>query len=74
MLTTSPQCDGQPEGELWFTGVVLAMVLVWSSRFFVNPDGVSLLDLSDDIASGQWGSAVNAHWGPLYPAILSRSG
>lgn len=47
------------------------MVLVWSSRFFVNPDGVSLLDLSDDIASGQWGSAVNAHWGPLYPAILS---
>jgi hypothetical protein len=57
--------------ELWFAGVVLAIVLVWASRFFVNPDGVSFLDLSDDIAAGQWGSAVNAHWGPLYPAILS---
>lgn len=50
---------------------VLALVLVWASRFFVNPDGVSLLDLSDDIAAGQWGNAVNAHWGPLYPAFLA---
>ena len=57
--------------ELWFAGVVLAVVLVWASRFFVNPDGVSFLDLSDDIATGRWGNAVNAHWGPLYPAILS---
>jgi hypothetical protein len=58
-------------GELWFAGIALAILLVWAGRFFVNPDGVSFLDLSDDIAAGHWGSAVNAHWGPLYPAILS---
>jgi hypothetical protein len=49
----------------------MAAILVWTGRFFVNPDGISYLDLSDDIASGRWGDAVNAHWSPAYPALLA---
>ena len=49
----------------------MAAVLVWIGRFFVNPDGISYLDLSEDFANGRWDSAVNAHWSPAYPALLA---
>jgi hypothetical protein len=51
---------------------MLTIVLVWAGRYFVNPDGVSYLDLSDDFRSGNWNDAVNAHWSPGYPLILSK--
>ncbi|MEO8193619.1 MAG: hypothetical protein ABI681_07195 [Gemmatimonadales bacterium] len=51
---------------------MLAAVLVWSGRHFVNPDGISYLDLSDDFAQGRWGNALNAHWSPAYPFLLSQ--
>jgi len=50
---------------------MLTIVLVWAGRYFVNPDGVSYLDLSDDFRSGSWSDAANAHWSPGYPLILS---
>jgi len=50
---------------------MLTIILVWAGRYFVNPDGVSYLDLSDDFRSGRWTDAVNAHWSPGYPLILS---
>ncbi len=37
----------------------------------MNPDGVSYLDLSEDIASGRFAAAVNGHWSPAYPALLA---
>jgi hypothetical protein len=57
--------------EIWLAALVLSGLLVWSGRYFVNPDGVSYLDLSDDFAQGRWSAAVNAHWSPLYPLLLS---
>lgn len=57
--------------EIWILAVVLAAVFVWTGRYFVNPDGVSYLDLSDDFAQGRWANAVNAHWSPAYPFLLS---
>ena len=57
--------------EIWIAAVIMAAILVWTGRYFVNPDGVSYLDLSDDFASGRWSSAVNAHWSPGYPALLA---
>ena len=44
---------------------------MWSGRHFVNPDGISYLDLSDDFAKGRIASAVNGHWSPAYPFLLS---
>ena len=57
--------------EIWIAATILAAILVWTGRFFVNPDGISYLDLSDDIASGRFGAAVNAHWSPAYPYLLA---
>lgn len=57
--------------EIWIAALPLAALLVWSSRHFVNPDGISYLDLSDDFASRRFASAVNGHWSPAYPFLMS---
>lgn len=57
--------------EIWVASVVLTIILVWAGRYFVNPDGISYLDLSDELRSGNWNAAANAHWSPGYPLILS---
>ena len=57
--------------EIWIVSTLLAAILVWSGRFVVNPDGISYLDLSDDIRAGRFADAVNAHWSPGYPYLLS---
>jgi hypothetical protein len=57
--------------EIWIVALTLAALLVWSGRHFVNPDGISYLDLSDDFAAGRFATAVNGHWSPAYPFLLS---
>ena len=57
--------------EIWIAAVIMAAILAWTGRFFVNPDGISYLDLSDDFAAGRWSDAINAHWSPGYPALLA---
>ena len=49
----------------------MACLLAWAGRYFVNPDGISYLDLSDDFAAGRWSNAVSGHWSPAYPLLLS---
>jgi len=37
------------------------------SRHSIQDDGVSYLDMGDAIVRGDWNTAVNGHWSPLYP-------
>jgi hypothetical protein len=39
-------------------------------RFYVNPDGVSYLNMSDQYARGDWAAGVNTYWSPLYPLLI----
>ena len=57
--------------EIWVASLMLTIVLVWAGRYFVNPDGISYLDLSDSFKSGDWSSIANAHWSPTYPLLLA---
>ena len=57
--------------ETWIVALILAQVLVWAGRYFVSPDSISYLDLSDDVRAGRFGNAVNAHWSPAYPYLLA---
>jgi hypothetical protein len=36
----------------------------------MNSDGISYLDIGDAYFAGEWWTAVNATWSPLYPLIL----
>lgn len=43
-----------------------------AGRFYVNPDGVSYINLSDAYARGDWSAAVNGYWSPLYPWLIGQ--
>ena len=53
--------------------VVLGAIQAWSSRHFINPDGVSYLDLADKYFQGDWAWAINAYWSPLYSWLLGAA-
>jgi hypothetical protein len=62
------------------TGVLIALLVLlavaigalraWQERDFINPDGISYLDMGDALVRGDWATAINAYWSPLYPALL----
>jgi len=54
----------------WLIALVLGAAQAWASRFTMNPDGVSYLDIGDAYWRGDWHNAINAYWSPLYSWIL----
>jgi hypothetical protein len=45
---------------------LLGIVQVCLSRYAMNPDGISYLDIGDSYFRRDWASAVNGYWSPLY--------
>lgn len=45
---------------------MLAVADGWAYRQAMNPDGISYLDIGDAYWRGDFDSAVNAYWSPLY--------
>jgi hypothetical protein len=43
-----------------------ALIISWISRYRIDPDGVSYLDMGDLYWIGNWKSALNSYWSPLY--------
>lgn len=56
----------RPTPLLWSAAIVLATVHAWISRYAMNEDGISYLDMGDAFMRGDWQVAVNGHWSPLY--------
>ncbi|HEY6072713.1 MAG TPA: hypothetical protein VIV15_04775 [Anaerolineales bacterium] len=50
--------------------VALGLLSAYLSRSAMNPDGLSYLDLADAFARGDWRTATNGLWSPLYPALV----
>ncbi|MCU1311782.1 MAG: hypothetical protein JWO20_2907 [Candidatus Angelobacter sp.] len=43
------------------------------NRDVITPDGISYLDMGDSIVRGDWSTAINGYWSPLYPALLGSA-
>jgi hypothetical protein len=54
----------------WVVALALGAAQAWSTRFGMNPDGVSYLDIGEAYWGGDWHNAINAYWSPLYSWIL----
>ena len=54
----------------WIAAVALGAADTWATRFTMNPDGISYLDMGDAYLRGDWYMAINAFWSPLYSWIL----
>ena len=50
--------------------VVVGAVICYRTRLYMNPDGVSYLDVGDAVARGDLHGLVNRYWNPLYPLVL----
>ncbi|HEV2705894.1 MAG TPA: hypothetical protein VGV59_08210, partial [Pyrinomonadaceae bacterium] len=49
---------------------MLGALHAWSARHAINPDGISYLDMGDAYLRGDWGTAINGLWSPLYSCLL----
>jgi len=49
---------------------VLGAADAWATRFTMNADGISYLDIGDAYWRGDWHMAINAYWSPFYSWIL----
>jgi hypothetical protein len=46
-------------------------ISAWLYRDWMNPDGVSYMDLADNAVRHGPFALVNAHWSPLYPVLIA---
>ena len=82
-MSTSSEIYAQPETaaaatsnygllriSCWAVALALGAVEAWATRFTMNPDGVSYLDIGDAYWRGDWHNALNAYWSPLYSWIV----
>ncbi len=54
----------------WLIAIGLGFLQAWEGRYVVNPDGIAYLDIGDAYWRGDWQSAINAYWSPLYSWLL----
>jgi hypothetical protein len=62
-LVLSPQ---QLRVLCWCVAIAAGFLQAWSGRDSMGSDGMSYLDISSAYLRGDWKSALNAYWSPLY--------
>ncbi len=55
----------------WAVGLLLAITEAWHHRYDVSSDGLAYLDVGDAYRRGDWVSALNGYWSPLYPILTA---
>lgn len=50
----------------------LGAIHAWNARDYMNPDGISYLDVGDACLDGN-ASAINGLWSPFYPCLLGAT-
>lgn len=69
-VRTAPSNSRFAAPAAWTIVALCGAVQAIAQRFYVNPDGVSYLNMSDAYTRGDWAGAVNTYWSPLYPWLL----
>jgi len=55
----------------WLVLIAIAIVRAWFTRYEIEPDAVSYLDIARAISEGHLHTAIHAYWSPGYPVLLS---
>ncbi len=49
-----------------------ALPFAWASRYDMNPDGISYIDIGEQVAiHSNWDALLNVYWSPVYPALIA---
>ncbi|MBE9125750.1 MULTISPECIES: hypothetical protein [unclassified Coleofasciculus] len=55
----------------WVLAILLGVLQAWANRYSISTaDGISYLDIGDAYMRGDWQTAINGYWSPLYSWIL----
>jgi len=54
----------------WVLSLICAGLLAFTDRHFMNPDGMSYLDIALAAANNQLSELANGYWSPGYPALI----
>ena len=57
----------------WGLACVLGALQAWAYRNYINPDGISYLDIGDAYFRGDWTGAINLTWSPLYSLLMGAA-
>ncbi|MGD0497294.1 MAG: hypothetical protein ABSC23_02555 [Bryobacteraceae bacterium] len=58
--------------RVWLVASLLVgAAAAFVSRYAINSDGISYLDIAGRVAHGNFTALLNAYWSPLYPALIS---
>lgn len=69
LTDTGTNCKGL-RISFWGVAIALGAAYAWATRYAINPNGISYLDMGDAYWRGDWHMAINAYWSPLYSWIL----
>src|SRR5579872_70382 len=70
-LSESPDHGGRRVAILfWAIALTLGFIQAWANRFYMGNDGVPYLDMADAYLCGDWHTALNGYWNPLYAWLI----
>ena len=63
--------DGRLVASLWAVAMLFGLRQAWAWRFYIEPDGVSYIEIAHAYLQRDFAHAVNAYWSPLYSWLLA---
>ena len=57
--------------SLWALSVVFGLSQAWAWRFYIEPDGVSYIEIAHAYIQRDFGHAISSYWSPLYSWLLA---
>src|SRR5215468_8991394 len=63
--------DGRLVASLWAVAVLFGLSQAWAWRYYIEPDGVSYIEIAHAYIQRDFAHAVNAYWSPLYSWLLA---
>src|SRR6266446_4061159 len=55
----------------WGLMIVCWIISAVGNLQFLNPDGISYVEIAQSVHRGNPAALINAYWSPLYPALLA---
>lgn len=55
----------------WTTGTILATFLAYTTRYYINSDAITYIEMGELFADGVWSGLVNLTFSPAYPVALA---
>jgi hypothetical protein len=69
-IVSKPYSQQQLRAIFWLLATIVGILHAWAGSFTMDSDGVSYLDIGDAYFRGDWNTAINAYWSPLYSWLL----